>query len=434
MRMKCKCNILLFVLFPFLFSCSVSKEISNSANSILLKDSILQHAHIGISIYDPSTGKYLYQHEADKYFVPASNAKLFTLYAGMKYLGDSLPGLRYQSRNDSSIYIYATGDPTFLHPVFPNQRIYDFLKAKKYIQVKQWGSINPYGPGWAWEDQQEEYMVPKTAFPIYSNLLTITWQGENKLRFEPPYFETKTFSGDTMIKGFQVVKKFGVNDYQVYPGNKQKDVVPFYTDYSTIASLLKDTLPQNASVTFSNSKILKKEGLTTIYSQPVDSVFKFMMFTSDNFFAEQTLLMVSNEKFGFMDDSIIDTILTSDFLDIPDKPRWVDGSGLSRYNLFSPNDFVYILQKLEHDFGWKRILSILPPGNKGTLKTHFSSEDSAIHAKTGSMGNIYAISGYLHTKKRKQLIFSIIINNYIGNSPKTRIQVEHFIQQMIIKN
>ena len=81
-------------------SCSVSKQISKQADQLLLKDSIINTGHIGISIYEPATDKYWYNYEAAKFYVPASNVKLFSLYAGMKYLGDSLIGLRYQQKDN----------------------------------------------------------------------------------------------------------------------------------------------------------------------------------------------------------------------------------------------------------------------------------------------------------------------------------------------
>ena len=59
----------------------------------MLDAKALQTAHIGISIFDPAANKYLYNYQGDKYFVPASNTKLPTCYAAMKYLGDSLVGL-----------------------------------------------------------------------------------------------------------------------------------------------------------------------------------------------------------------------------------------------------------------------------------------------------------------------------------------------------
>ena len=62
-----------------------------------------------------------------------------------------------------------------------------------------------------------------------------------------------------------------------------------------------------------------------IKSQPTDSLFKPMMHFSDNFFAEQTLLMVSNEYLGYMsDEKIIEALLNADLKDAPQKPKWVD--------------------------------------------------------------------------------------------------------------
>ena len=68
-----------FLFLPFcflLFSCSVTKQISRQADTILLKDSAIRQGHIGISIYEPATGKYWYEHNATQYFIPASNTKL----------------------------------------------------------------------------------------------------------------------------------------------------------------------------------------------------------------------------------------------------------------------------------------------------------------------------------------------------------------------
>ena len=117
-------------IFLFLFSsCSISKQISKQAHTFLLQDSVISQGHIGISIYEPATGKYWYNYQAEKYFVPASNTKLFSLYAGMKYLGDSLTAFKYvEEPND--IIIEPAGDPTFLHPDYKDQKAFTFLKQK----------------------------------------------------------------------------------------------------------------------------------------------------------------------------------------------------------------------------------------------------------------------------------------------------------------
>jgi D-alanyl-D-alanine carboxypeptidase/D-alanyl-D-alanine-endopeptidase (penicillin-binding protein 4) len=153
-----------------------------------------------------------------------------------------------------------------------------------------------------------------------------------------------------------------------------------------------------------------------------------MMHRSDNFFAEQSLLMVSNELLGVMNDSkIIDTLLKTDFKDLPQKPRWVDGSGLSRYNLFSPQDFVFILNKMKTDFGIDRIKNILPTGNEGTLGSRFVTDSNYIFAKTGTLSGVVALTGFLYTKKNKLLIFSVLVNNHNASAAGVRNAVEKFI-------
>jgi D-alanyl-D-alanine carboxypeptidase/D-alanyl-D-alanine-endopeptidase (penicillin-binding protein 4) len=154
-----------------------------------------------------------------------------------------------------------------------------------------------------------------------------------------------------------------------------------------------------------------------------------MMHRSDNFFAEQSLLMVSNERLGFMnDEKIIDTLLKTDFKDLPQKPRWVDGSGLSRYNLFTPQDFVFILNKMKTEFGMFRIKNIFATGGEGTLSSYYKKDSSFIYAKTGTLSGVVALSGFLYTKAGKELIFSVLVNNHQGSATNVRRAVEKFIQ------
>ena len=71
---------------------------------------------------------------------------------------------------------------------------------------------------------------------------------------------------------------------------------------------------------------------------------------------EQTLLMVSHVLLGQMNEQLlIDSLLKTVYKELPQRPRWVDGSGLSRYNLFSPEDFVWLLNKLQQEFGMERM-------------------------------------------------------------------------------
>ena len=139
--------------------------------------------------------------------------------------------------------------------------------------------------------------------------------------------------------------------------------------------------------------------------------------------------MASNEHLGYMnDETIIDTLLKTDLKDVPQQPKWVDGSGLSRYNLFTPQSFVYILNKMKNEFGLERLKTILPTGGEGTLKNYYNSDSTFIYAKTGSLSNQITLSGFLITKKNKLLIFSILTNNAIGDGWKVRRAYENFLK------
>ena len=381
----------------FLISCSLSKQINQQANTILLKDTVISTGFTGISLYEPATGKYWYNYDATKNFVPASNIKLFSLYAGMKYLGDSLIGLRYLPQ-DSGIIIYPTGDPSFLHPHFKQQPVFDFLKNKTNISYYTQHFSEALGTGWAWDDYNDNYMVQRSELPIYGNLTRIFYTDGvfSTIPKNIPLHTQKGFEkyGDSVEFSFS--RKWESNEIisTVAAEHSAKKIyeIPMVADQNTVNGFLEDTLHQPIHLIDSDAKYSiqnQNRNLHIIYSQPADSLFTPMMHNSDNFFAEQTLLMASNEHLGYMsDEAMIDTLLNTDLKDIPQKPNWVDGSGLSRYNLFSPQAMVYILNKLQTEFGIKRLKAILPTGSTGTFKNYYLRDSGYIYAKNGSLSNL----------------------------------------------
>src|SRR5690349_4376348 len=172
----------------FLSSCSIQQKISRSAKQVI-NDSSLLTAHVGISIYEPATGKYWYNYQGEHYFVPASNTKLPGCYAAMKYLGDSLVGLRYFIQ-DNYVNILGTGDPTFLHPDFKKQPVFDFLKKANNVSYSLEGVIqnfSPLGEGWAWNDYLGDYSAERSEVPIYGNVVRFTMQGDT-VNVDPYFF------------------------------------------------------------------------------------------------------------------------------------------------------------------------------------------------------------------------------------------------------
>ncbi|MBK7291898.1 MAG: D-alanyl-D-alanine carboxypeptidase [Chitinophagaceae bacterium] len=244
------------------------------------------------------------------------------------------------------------------------------------------------------------------------------------------------FSDTEKAKAFSVARNIGTNSYTITQGMEKKKTIsiPFITNgVQSSLELLKDTIFREITTIDLNKIISIQNGLRNelkkIHSQPTDSLLKPMMHRSDNFFAEQSLLMVSNEMLGVMNDAkIIDTILKTDFKDLPQKPRWVDGSGLSRYNLFTPQDFVAILNKMKNEFGMERIKVILATGGEGTISSYYKADSGYIYGKTGTLSGVVAFSGFLYTKKGKLLIFSTLVNNHQATSTEVRKAMEKFLQ------
>jgi len=432
--------LILHFTFYILTSCSIQKQISKSATALVLKDSSLTTAHVGISIFEPATNKYWYNYQGTHYFVPASNTKIPTCYAAMKYLGDSLVGI-FKIENDTAILFLPSADPSILHPDFKNQTVVTYLQnsgKKLYTSDIIWKS-EALGSGWSWNDYNESYMAERSPMPVYGNLVKWIQEKTNNdpaIIYSVPEVSWKVDFDTARTNKFSVTRNIAENTYKITEGRekfKAQDV-PFVTNgIKTAMQLLSDTI--HKAINFSSLQMLQKlffnktSEVNKIHSQPTDSLLKPMMHRSDNFFAEQTLLMVSNERLGLMNDErIIDTLLKTDLKDLPQKPRWADGSGLSRYNLFTPQDFVAIFSKMKNEFGMARIKNILPTGNEGTLEGRFVADSNYIFAKTGTLSGVVALSGFLYTRKNKLLIFSILVNNHNSSATQIRRAMEKFIE------
>lgn len=418
-----------FLLFAIvlLSSCSLSKKINRPATEYILHNEAFVSAHTGISIYEPATGKYWYNYQGDKYFTPASNTKLATCYAAMKYLGDSLVGLKYIETNDSTVVIKGMGDPSFLHSDYINNPVFNFLKKYKNIQIIHTDFNDYVGAGWSWDDYMDYYMAQRSSFPIHGNTVMVDWINDHTLSFIPSYFQKESVIQGNLSNGYHAGRPWDTNDFSFANGRTKHSEIPFRPDEKTLQLLLQDTLKNNVEIIESYSENLGGE----IHSQPTDSLLKPMMHRSDNFFAEQSLLMVSQKLLGTMSDrKIIDTLLKTDYKLMPQKPGWVDGCGLSRLDLFSPKDFVFILNKMKDDFGMERIKNILPTGGTGTISSYYLRDSGYIFVKTGTLNGVVALSGFLYTKRNKLLIFSVLVNNHRSSATSIRKGIEKFIQDV----
>jgi D-alanyl-D-alanine carboxypeptidase/D-alanyl-D-alanine-endopeptidase (penicillin-binding protein 4) len=358
-----------------------------------------------VALYDPVRKQTLIQHNADKPFTPASNTKLFSFYLGLSTLADSLPTLRYIVQGDSLIF-WGTGNPLLLHPDLPDTSVLAFLRKRPerlFFSPANYSGPR-FGQGWSWDDYNDDYSPELAPLPIYGNVVRFTAKQANPRRLT---------DSTRVLPNTQTVLRSEFANQFVRPANIKsvRQDVPFRWSAALAAQLLADTLHRLVSIV--NRPIPSTTRL--LRGSPADSLYKRMLHVSDNQFAEQVLFMASAERneqmlnpqgeLRRMADSVLRYPAT--------KAKWVDGSGLSRYNLFTPNTLIDLLKRIYTKIPQRRLFTLLPAaGQSGTLKSMSTSSKPYIFAKSGSMSGVYNLSGYVLTRRGKTLFFSVMHNNF----------------------
>ena len=419
---------------------------------LLDSSQVLRRSFAGLSLADADSGRAVFDYHAGQYFVPASTMKLFSLYAGLQLLGDSLPSLRYFSRGDT-LFFQGTGDPTLLHGDVPSRRAYDFLagRPEKVLVYNELPAGNAYGPSWSWDDYNYYFQAERGAFPIYGHTVRFyhypaTRRGRTvvpeRLRVLPRAFAPLTApasanliaaeaDADVHVRREQHDNRFFVLDRR----KRWVDEVPFRTSRGLLLRLLGDTLRRRVVAGPWRPHPSRGDSIRTLPGLPVDSLYRRMLRVSDNFLAEQLLLMCST-RVGFRDSlsagRVIRLMQKEQLAFLPDRLEWADGSGLSRLNLATPRDFTALLLRLHQQVPERRLLSLFAAGGgQGTLRKRY--HDAAgpwAWAKTGTLTHDLNLSGYIRTKSGRLLAFSFMTNNHPGNAYFVRNEVERVLREV----
>jgi len=402
----------------------IKKEIKNFELSL--------HDHSGFYLYDIAAKKKLIDFNGEKYFTPASNAKIFTFYTSLHLLGDSVSSIKYSLRKDSLIF-QGMGDPSFLYKnVFDNGKVFKFLKeypGKLFFSSANF-KTNNLGTGWAWDDYNDDYSAERSPFPLYGNLIEIKKLQPDQFTFLPSRFSSDfRFSSEPHLNE-EIIRDIDSNQLIYFNGKEKSEAwtIPFNTSSDLIADLLSDTL--HRSVEEINRQF--PQNALVLKSIPVDSLYKAMMQESDNFIAEQLLLQCAAVVSDTLKPEIAIRFATKNFLaDLPDSPQWVDGSGLSRYNLFTPRSIAVLWKKIYEAVPQERLFKLLAAGGEsGTIKNWYKADKPYVFGKTGSLSSVSCLSGFLITRKNKVFIFSFMNNNFTAKSNEIRKGMEKILKQI----
>lgn len=411
----------------FFYSCSPRMAIRKE----LIATEKKQKNYTGFMLFDPLTEKTLLEYHSDKYFTPASNTKIFTFYTALEILGDSIPALRYTLRNDSLVF-QGLGDPSFLYSnVNANDRVFEFLKRQPYKLFFSSSNFKAdrFGPGWAWDDYNYSFSPERSPFPVFGNCMKLFVKNNSHVSTLPRYFYPQVVKGDSLSREARAERELDSDRITFFPGTMLTSTmeweIPFRYNDDLLAELLSDTLSRSVEVLEGDQMVNSK----ILYSIPADSLYKEMMQESDNLIAEQLLLMCAGVVSDTLKPEIAIRYMKKNFLsNLPDKVSWVDGSGLSRYNLVTPRSIVDLWQRIQSKVSRDRLFNLLAVGGaSGTLTNWYKADSPYVYAKTGTLANNHNLSGFIATRSGKVLIFSFMNNNFMVSSSEVKEAMQRIL-------
>lgn len=372
---------------PTIPTVSPLKQLHTDINT-LLQDALFTTASIGIKVVSVESGEVIYTKNAHKLHHPASTTKLFTSAAALAKLGsdyrfettlyaDTIPDMKAIG----NVYLKGKGDPVL--------QINDIEKLCNDLVKTGIKSINGdivvdetyldtvrEGPGWMWDDK-----------PFQMSALSIR-------SIEPK----KDMENRAIACGHLLRDKIMKNGISV-AGNVVSGEVP------------------------SNAQVIVKH-----LSPPLADIIKAMNKPSNNWIAEMLFKTIGAEVKGEPGSwqkgreaigEFLNEILGEEI-----AHRFVDGSGLSRYNLVNAELLTRLLAYMHNSFElMPEFTASLPiAGVDGTLRNRMQGmyAENILRAKTGTLSGVSALAGYTKTANDEVLTFGILISHYVGSSTDAR--------------
>jgi D-alanyl-D-alanine carboxypeptidase/D-alanyl-D-alanine-endopeptidase (penicillin-binding protein 4) len=442
------------------------QKLQNTIDKIL-NDSALVPCIIGVKIVSLEDGRILYSRNNSLLYHPASNTKLLTTATALALLDSqfTFKTLVYaekapeESELEGNLYVKSFGDPLFktsdmdsliklIRQAGINKISGNIIGDVTYFDDQYWGA------GWMWDDEPEYYEAFISPLTINGNCVDIKVKPglkiEDSLQYslEPPipFFVIQnqgTTSDDTLIPPLTVTRLKHENVITIAGRISPSDTGQTFTlsiwkPEWYFLELLKSKLIEQG-IEF-EGKLLFDTLRATIQiakiAHPLDSVLHQINKPSDNLAAENLLKAMSAEKFGPPGNAnngltLVKIYLASLGIDTTAMVLG-DGSGLSPYNLVSPDAIVTLLQQqYENKTVFQRFYESLPiAGVDGTLKNRMKNSKAFmnVRAKTGTLLGVSTLSGYVTTADSTMLAFSIMTNHYPKESRMLRTAQDQIIE------
>lgn len=449
--------------FIFIFLVAYKSILAQSKTSVLV-DNLTQNmpeAILGISVKNIDDKSVIYEYNAAINLAPASSLKLLTTATALQILGADFrfeTALAYTGTINNGVligdlYINAGGDPTWCSKYFPKHNMQPFIDAILGLGIKKINgkirvNVNQFEQQylpekWIWEDMGNYYGAAAAPLNIFDNtveinfsssnvdggtttitavkpsLAKVTWQNHVKasnINADKAYVfaapnQTIRFINGTIPKGrAQFVIKASMHNPTEYAVDFFKSQLNEHgIDVSNLVLDVDYSEPNQALKT-----------IEVIQSPILADIVKVTNKESVNLFAEAILLAISKKKNGFAsrEQSLRLMQLYWEAKGALQKANLYDGSGLTRYNGISTDDFTNVICNMKSSENYWNLIHSLPvSGHNGSLYGMFDADlKDRVLAKSGYLDKVRSYTGIIKNREGKWLAFSIILNNYNGSA------------------
>ncbi len=472
-------KILIFIFSAIITGCGGISQVEkhDSFSTLINKidsqfnDSSFAEANWGVMIQSLKSGETWYSKNSNKMFMPASNEKIPTAAAALTLLGPDFTfetdlcynGKIVDSTLDGDLIVFGDGDPTLYTKFFNDPRELFFIWAKmlkdkgiktitgNIIADDKAFSYDSLGFGWSFDGLDSWSYAQISPLQLNENYIDLTIIPPDSLN-EPALIEPNLPSNyykiinelsvsDTGRTQINSSRQVGTNDIlirgNIRIGSRKILISPTITNPSLFyVTVLKEVMEESGiningnpvtSRSLSNWNY-KPEDFTILdnhKSSPLKDIIKVMMKRSQNLYAETLPRVIGLKETGVgsfeAGKKYVKETLEKFGLK-PNSYRYMDGSGLSRYDYISPEQIVKILKAMQLGSNWNVWYEALPiAGVDGTLQNRMKGTRAQgnVRAKTGTISNVRALSGYVTTANGEPLVFSFLVNNYLGSSRTT---------------
>lgn len=432
--------------------------------------------NLGIVVVDLTSGDTLYKRNADRLFIPASNMKLFSEAAALMVLG---PDYRFKNQLSTNathlqqgvlqgdLYLHLSGDPSFsredLKKLFASLKEWKINTVQGNVYIdSNLSAVTAYPPGWLTTDLAYSYGAPIAPLMLDANRLTVT-VNPGAQAGQPAVVEVDDGGGAIVLNNQATTKAsakecgvgfsldqdnnlsvrgcVGLEQWAVQQRLAIKN--PLMYAQGMIKSMLdKEHIQLHGQVLLGHAPTGSLL-LATQHSRPLSQLMADTLKPSDNLYADSLYLHAAAKINGAPlnwneAQPVIKKFLEEQTgIDLK-RSVFTDGSGLSRYNLITPEQTMALLQFLYQRFplSYEYIAALPISGRDGTLQKRFKipSQQGFVRAKTGTMTGMNSLSGYLYSANGHTLAFAMYINRLPGKSagpgrPLLDALITYFLQQ-----